>query len=133
MNIDHIVLNVVDIKESVKFYTQIMGFQVERLDDYLSGKAAFPFVRISKENIIDLFPREMWQKNIGSYECLTTNLNHFCLACSREAWEALKNRLESNGINIESGPVKRGGALGDGVSIYFRDPDNNLIEVRYYD
>lgn len=52
---------------------------------------------------------------------------------SVQEWENLTNRLQNNQVTIEEGPVKRGGAKGIGTSIYFRDPDGNLIEARYYD
>jgi len=41
--------------------------------------------------------------------------------------------LESAGVAIEEGPVPRTGALGPITSVYFRDPDGNLIEVSRYD
>ena len=45
----------------------------------------------------------------------------------------LLERLKSNDFNIEEGPVSRWGAHGAGTSIYFRDPEGNLIEARYYE
>ncbi len=47
-------------------------------------------------------------------------------------WENLSERLEANNVDIEEGPVPRWGAHGTGTSIYFRDPEGNLIEARYY-
>ena len=40
--------------------------------------------------------------------------------------------LQENGITLEEGPVPRTGAQGPIVSIYFRDPDGNLIELSNY-
>jgi len=51
----------------------------------------------------------------------------------KETWNELVERLKTNTIAIEEGPVPRWGAHGTGISIYFRDPEGNLIETRYYD
>ena len=40
--------------------------------------------------------------------------------------------LQAKGVAIEEGPVRRTGATGPIVSVYFRDPDQNLIEVSNY-
>jgi extradiol dioxygenase family protein len=61
------------------------------------------------------------------------NLNHFCLALDKEEWGQLRQRLDKHKVAIEVGPVKRWGAHGTGISIYFRDPEGNLIEARYYE
>jgi catechol 2,3-dioxygenase-like lactoylglutathione lyase family enzyme len=37
--------------------------------------------------------------------------------------------LNAEGVAIVEGPVERTGASGPILSIYFRDPDRNLIEV----
>ena len=42
--------------------------------------------------------------------------------------------LRAHGVPIEVGPVKRFGARGrEGTSVYFRDPDGNLLELMSYD
>ena len=40
--------------------------------------------------------------------------------------------LAAHGIPVEEGPVERTGATGPILSVYFRDPDQNLIEVSTY-
>jgi extradiol dioxygenase family protein len=52
---------------------------------------------------------------------------------SKETWDALLARLKAGNVALEEGPVQRWGAHGTGTSIYFRDPEENLIEARYYE
>ncbi len=128
---DHIVLNVRDVEKEIEFYSVVMGFSPERLELYHTGKVPFPSVRINPDTIIDLFPENMWAGGLR-VEKTHPNLNHFCLSVSRSDYEALFDRIGRHGVSIEVGPVERWGAHGTGVSIYFRDPEMNLIEVRYY-
>jgi catechol 2,3-dioxygenase-like lactoylglutathione lyase family enzyme len=46
--------------------------------------------------------------------------------------QAVLAHLEACGVAVLDGPVRRTGALGPITSIYFRDPDANLIEVSSY-
>lgn len=129
---DHIVLNVTDMEKMIEFYTSILKMPEERLAAWRDGKVPFPSVRLSAATIIDLFPQRMWAKSVEAGVC-GTHLNHFCLAMGKNSWEALRKRLADHGIVVEEGPVKRWGAHGTGISIYFRDPEQNLIEARYYE
>jgi catechol 2,3-dioxygenase-like lactoylglutathione lyase family enzyme len=128
---DHIVLNVADDEKMMAFYSKVLMFKPERLAEYRAGDVPFPSVRLNPDTIIDLFPKKMWQKTDRSGQG-RENLNHFCFALGEEAWQDLLQRLEANNVKIEEGPVSRWGAHGSGTSIYFRDPENNLIEARYY-
>lgn len=130
-SLDHIVLNVKDIQASIKFYTEILDLEAERLEEYFSGKAPFPSVRINEDTVIDLFPPERWFKE-HSESRVVTNLNHFCLTFEYDEWLALQKRLKENNINIHRGPTENWGARGIGISIFFYDLDKNEIEVRYY-
>ncbi|MEA5115562.1 MAG: VOC family protein [Geobacteraceae bacterium] len=130
--LDHIVLNVIDVEKEAEFYINVLGFPPERLELYREGKVPFPSVRINPDTIIDLFPAKMWQQGAEG-EGGRTNLNHFCVSVSREDFERLLHRLGQLGVAIEQGPVERWGAHGTGVSVYFRDPELNLIEFRYYE
>lgn len=112
--------------------SRVLLLKTERVEEFRAGKAPFPSVRLNVDTIIDLFPRKMWQKGVAGGSG-RTNLNHFCISMDRRTWGELVDRLEANGVAIENGPVPRWGAHGTGTSVYFRDPENNLIEARYYD
>lgn len=128
---DHIVLNVEDDEKMIAFYSEVMDMATERLQEYRAGDVAFPSVRLNPDTIIDLFPKKLWMQDVrnGSGR---PNLNHFCVVLAQAAWEVLRERLRGAGVAIENGPVSRWGARGRATSIYFRDPDGNLVEARYY-
>ncbi|MGB9618579.1 MAG: VOC family protein [Desulfomonilaceae bacterium] len=132
MDLDHIVFNAVNIDKMIEFYSEVLGLPTERVEEYRSGQAPFPSLRINDVTIIDLFPKQLWQTKSHSGPG-RENLNHFCIALSKEAWQDLQRRLEARGIPVEEGPVTRWGARGDGTSIYFRDPERNLIEAKFYE
>ena len=129
---DHIVLNVEDDVKMITFYSKVLLFATERLEEYRTGDAPFPSVRLNADTIIDLFPKKMWQKSSGTGQD-RGRLNHFCIVLNHEAWKNLLERLQANNVEIEEGPVPRWGAHGTGISIYFRDPEGNLIEARQYE
>ena len=129
---DHIVLNVKDDEKMIAFYSKVLMFAPERLEEYRAGDVPFPSVRLNSDTIIDLFPKKMWQKSARAAQG-RENLNHFCIALSKGTWEKLLERLQANKVTIKEGPVPRWGAHGTGTSIYFRDPEGNLIEARYYE
>jgi len=128
---DHIVLNMEDEETMLDFYTRVLELRPERLAEYRAGRVPFPSVRINADTIIDLFPRAMWRQTVAPGPG-GRHFNHLCLALGKEDWDALRGRLAATGAVIETGPVQRWGAHGTGTSIYFRDPENNLIEARHY-
>jgi len=130
--LDHIVLNVQDEEKMIAFYKKVLVLPAERLEEFRAGKVPFPSVRLNADTIIDLFPKKMWEKSAQAGDG-RENLNHSCIALDKRSWQDLVERLDANGIPIEVGPVPRWGAQGTGTSVYFRDPENNLIEARYYE
>ena len=131
--LDHIVLNVGDINRSLKFYTEDLGLQPERLEEFKSGKVGFPSVRINDDTIIDLFPiKDAGPEARQPSEKNNRNLNHFCLVVGREDFSGIVNYLTQRQISIREGPVSRWGARGRATSVYFFDPDGNEIEIRCY-
>ena len=131
-SMDHIVLNVADTEKMIAFYSRVLTLETERWEEYLEGKVPFPSLRLNPDTIIDLFPKNLWQANATELPG-RDHLNHFCISLSQEAWEGLFDRVKDNNIDIVAGPVPRWGAHGTGISIYFRDPEGNLIETRYYE
>ena len=129
---DHIVLNVIEDTRMIEFYTNVLELKPERLDKYKAGKVPFPSVRLNETTIIDLFPKELWAEG-SKNPSTSTNLNHFCITLTKGEWTRLMARLERNKTLIDVGPVHRWGAKGAGTSVYFKDPEGNVIEARYYD
>ena len=125
---DHIVLRVKDVEESLRFYTQTLGLGAERVDQWRAGDVGFPSARLNADTIIDLFPSE--QETIGKDG--VKNQDHYCMVIEQQDMEALKAKFEGLGIGIYSGPGKRWGSHGDGISLYVYDPDNNVVELRHY-
>jgi catechol 2,3-dioxygenase-like lactoylglutathione lyase family enzyme len=121
-----------DEEKMITFYSKVLLFAPERLEEFRRGDVPFPSVRLNADTIIDLFPKKMWQKSSGTGHD-RGKLNHFCIILPKKVWENLLERLQANNVATEEGPVPRWGAHGTGLSIYFRDPDNNLIEARQYE
>lgn len=128
--LDHIVLNIEDDEKMLAFYLDVLQLEPERVAEYKAGQVPFPSLRLNPVTIIDLFPKALWQ---GHQQKGQQNLNHFCLTLEQADWQQLLARLEANNVAIEDGPAVRWGAQGNGTSIYFRDPEANVVEARYYD
>ena len=129
--LDHIVLNVRDIDRSLQFYTEVLGLQGERVDEFRAGKVGFPSVRINSATIIDLFPRQ--NAAADAPEAKTDgNLNHFCLVIEAAEFAGIVEYLKGRGVGVHRGPISRWGARGQATSVYFLDPDRNEIEIRCY-
>ncbi len=130
--LDHIVLNVADIERSLKFYTDVLGLQAERLDEFKAGKVGFPSVRINGDTIIDLFPTQGVENPVKQSDKRPGNLNHFCMVVDRQDFSGIVDYLAYHGISVREGPISRWGARGRATSVYFLDPDGNEVEIRCY-
>ena len=125
---DHIVLRVRDVEESLRFYHEILGLPVERVEQWRAGDIRFPSVRLNADTIIDLFASD--QEPIGRDGA--KNQDHYCMVIEPTDMEALKAQFEALGVDIQAGPGKRWGSHGDGISLYIYDPDDNVVELRHY-
>jgi len=135
LRIDHVVLWVEDPLRSIEFYQHTLGVEPVRVDEFRAGTVPFPSVRLSSESVLDLMPmRSAAHLNAipGAEGSAGHKVNHVCLALDHDAWTALKGRLEAAGtppVVMKSSFGARGVAP---ETFYFRDPDGNILEARYY-
>ncbi len=120
--IDHIVITAFDVERTVDFYSKVMGMEPIT---FAGGRRGLAFGR-QKINLHQS-GREFEPKALkpmpGSMDlCFITET----------PLEQVIVHLKSHGVVIAQGPVEKTGALGTMMSVYFRDPDGNLIEVSNY-
>lgn len=120
--LDHIVLTVADVAATCAFYERMLGLQVVT---FAGGRKALSFGN-QKINLHQA-GREFEPKAAAP----TPGSADLCLV-SKAPLDQVIAHLHSCGVAILEGPVQRTGAMGPITSVYFRDPDNNLIEVCNY-
>lgn len=119
LSLDHIVLTVRDIDASVQFYTKVMGME---LTVFGNNRKALSFG--SQKINLHQFTKEFEPKA----EIPTPGSADLCFLTSTPVNEVI-SELQRMDVEILEGPVQRTGATGPILSVYFRDPDRNLIEV----
>ena len=124
--LDHIGLLVRDVESSLGFYTGVLGLELERVNEWRNGDVTFPSVRLDSSTLIDLFAAS------DGGEPTANNQDHFCLEIEPIDLANLKTKCIKLGIGIHNGPGSRWGARGDGTSLYIYDPDNNVVELKFY-
>ncbi|TPL49530.1 VOC family protein [Mesorhizobium sp. B2-4-6] len=120
--IDHFVLTVRSVEATCDFYERVLGMR--RLDEPNRPTALlFGVQKINLHEVGRTFEPKAKTPTPGSGD--------FCLVAAVPLAE-VQASLEANGVAIEVGPVLRTGARGPMMSVYFRDPDDNLVEVSEY-
>ncbi len=115
-------LTVSSIERTVSFYTRVLGMSAVTFGP---GRKALAFGR-NKINLHEVgkeFEPKARRPGAGSGD--------FCLIADRPIDEVIAH-LRQESVEIEEGPVPRTGATGPITSVYFRDPDGNLVEVSTY-
>ncbi|GAA3575677.1 VOC family protein [Nonomuraea rosea] len=135
--LDHLVCWVSDQLSSLRFYEQVVGLPGVRAEEFREGKAGFPSVRISSDTILDLMAYEASrgvEEATGVQGTAGHPINHFCLAVSKEDFDALQVRLKQHEMKITGTGIYSFGAQGIAPeAMFFADPDGNVMEVRYYE
>ena len=119
-SIDHVVLTVRDIDTSVAFYQRVL-----RMDavTFAEGRRALTFGS-QKINLQTL------GQEVRNHACIGSG--DLCLITDWQPNQVL-DHLVKEGVAVVQGPVSKSGARGPITSVYFNDPDGNLIEVSHYD
>lgn len=118
-SLDHLVITASDLQATIDFYTRVLGMEHVAFGNNLHAVQFGDQKFNIHDTSTDVSPKA---KNIvpGSAD--------FCLICETPVSQVILH-LADCGIEIEEGPVTRSGAAGTLESVYFRDPDGNLVEV----
>ncbi|MCH2185372.1 VOC family protein [Myxococcota bacterium] len=124
--LDHLAITVVDMDSTLSFYKRVLGAHTHyeelfkrgeipvvilklgesRISVHLANSPALPHARIPQPGSGDICFR--WEGTI----------------------QQAQSQLETEGVEVIEGPVSRPAADGQpGQSVYFRDPDGNLLEL----
>jgi catechol 2,3-dioxygenase-like lactoylglutathione lyase family enzyme len=123
-SIDHLILKVNDAAASVAFWVDVMGFTPE------GERPPFSVVRVNDGFVLQLAP---WG---------TEGNEHLAFELPRADFDEVFARIKQRGIpygesfhavGTNKGPGVEHGARGEAPTLYFKDPNNHLIEIRTYD
>jgi len=124
--LDHVVLRVSELTRSLRFYVDLLGCREERRSDALG------LVQLrAGANLIDLVVVDSPLGRIGGAAAGAQgrNVDHIALQLEHFDADEIRARLEEFGV--QAGDVaQRYGALGMGPSMYVRDPDGNVVELK---
>lgn len=124
--IDHIVLRVIHLDETIRFYCDVLGCSIERRQDELG------LVQLrAGASLVDLVPVDGKLGKAGGAAPGREgrNVDHFCFRVEPFDEASIRAHLAAHGV--QAGAVEpRYGAEGEGPSIYLQDPENNTIELK---
>jgi len=118
--LDHIILSVSDARRSVRFYDKTLSFKYE----------PEALIRVSPTTVLQLIQRA------------PETSQHLAFSMTRAEFEQALARLRADGVpfgdNFDSvgtmsGPGKAHGSQKNGDSVYFRDPDDHMLEIICYE
>ena len=120
--IDHVVFTVRDIDATCTFYAKVLGMEVVTFSE---NRKALSFGS-QKINL-----QQLGRESTLIADKPTSGSADVCFVTSVPVSDVTAH-LKSCGVDLIAGPVERNVARGPMMSIYFRDPDMNLIEVSNY-
>lgn len=125
--IDHVVFRVRDLERSITFYSTVLGCEVVRRRDHLG------LVHLrAGASMIDLISLDgsLGARGGAGPGSDARNVDHLCLRIAPFDEAELVAYLSLHGATPLAAAEVNFGAEGDGLSLYFRDPDGNTIELK---
>lgn len=126
-HIDHVVFRVTDLKRSVAFYESVLGCEVAKRRDELG------LIHLrAGSSMIDLVSVAGKLGQVGGQAPGREgrNVDHLCLRIEPFDEVALLAHLTKQGVEVRGSASLNFGAEGVGLSLYFADPDGNVIELK---
>lgn len=125
LRIDHTVIGVSDWQTSNRFYRDVLG--AELVPHGTGERVAY---RLGNTQLNVHGPGVEATNNVARLPVRPGN-SDLCFVWPGSIDDAIRH-LERQGVDVETGPIARLGAQGEGTSVYFRDPDGSLLEFISY-
>ena len=120
LGLDHVVFRVNDQAASQRFFVDLLGCTV----DHVNERISLVHLRFG-DHYIDLLPA-----TAAEPATVSGGVDHVCLSIRCSDLGTVADELRRRGVAIEGEIVQRRGAYGTGPSLYVRDPDGHVIELK---
>ena len=126
LHLDHVVLRVRDRQAVQRFYCDVLGCTVDKVQEELGL-----WQLRAGNSLIDLVPVDgkLGLQGGAAPGAEGRNLDHLCLRVEPFDADAIRAHLRSHGVEAGE-PASRYGADGQGPSIYVTDPEGNVVELK---
>jgi catechol 2,3-dioxygenase-like lactoylglutathione lyase family enzyme len=123
---DHVAITVADVEATVRWYERVLGATPLLLDRFLAGELPIALLQVGASRM-SIHPASA--PAAPHADAPTTGSADLCFRYAGTAAQIL-DELAANDVPVVDGPVPRPASNGDmGTSVYFRDPDGNLLEL----
>ena len=123
--LDHFALNVKDMKRSLKFYNELLGFPIIQKS---TTQAGLQHIEVDAGNVaISLFETPDLDLKAAHKIMTDDGYLHFAFGSTDDIFYETLQALNEGGIQTDGEPRD----WGHSVSVYFRDPDDHQLEINF--